>query len=192
MASHKLQTMLSLFSSIGASSIITVDVHKPEAFRIANTQCINIEPFELYAGRLGKMNNVVLLSPDFGSLWRVRKVSEYLGGASFSYLEKFRDRVTGEVAMKPKELDVAGKEVFIIDDIIATGGTIIEATKILRSLGAVKVHAVATHCLLLNMADSRMFEAGVSSITCSNTILTRYSEINVNNLIVNVIRGLLK
>ncbi|WP_054858023.1 ribose-phosphate diphosphokinase [Vulcanisaeta sp. JCM 16159] len=186
-----LQTMLSLFSSIGASSIITVDVHKPEAFRIANTQCINIEPFELYASRLGKMNNVVLLSPDVGSLWRVRKVSEYLG-ASFSYLEKFRDRVTGEVTMKPKELDVAGKEVFIIDDIIATGGTIIEATKILRSLGAVKIHAIATHCLLLNMADSRMFEAGVSSITCSNTIPTRYSEINVNNLIVNVIRGLLK
>ncbi|WP_446752496.1 ribose-phosphate diphosphokinase [Vulcanisaeta sp. JCM 16161] len=185
-----LQTMLSLLSSLGVSSIITVDVHKPEAFRIANTQCINIEPFELYANRLKGVENVVLLSPDIGSLWRVRKVSEYLG-VPFSYLEKFRDRVTGEVTMKPKELDVAGKEVFIIDDIIATGGTIIEATKILKSLGATRVHAIATHCLLLNMADSRMFETGVSSITCSNTIPTRYSEVNVNQLILNVVRGLI-
>ncbi|ADN50291.1 ribose-phosphate diphosphokinase [Vulcanisaeta distributa] len=184
-----LQTMLSLLSSLGASSIITVDVHKPEAFRVANTQCINIEPFKLYADRLRGIKDAVLLSPDIGSLWRVGKVSEYLG-VSFSYLEKFRDRVTGEVTMKPKELDVAGKEVFIIDDIIATGGTIIEATKILRSLGAIRIHAIATHCLLLNMADSRMFDAGVSSITCSNTIPTRYSEVNVNQLIINVLKEL--
>jgi len=186
-----LQTILSLLSSLGASTIITVDIHKPEAFRINNAQCINIEPFKLYADRLRGISNAVLLSPDIGSLWRVGKVSEYLG-APFSYLEKFRDRVTGEVTMKPKELDVAGKEVFIIDDIIATGGTIIEATKILKSLGVTRVHAIATHCLLLNMADSRMFEAGVSSITCSNTIPTRYTEVNVNQLIINVIRELIK
>lgn len=185
-----LQTMLSLLSSLGASSIVTVDVHKPEAFKIANTQCINIEPFELYAGRLRGIDNAVLLSPDIGSLWRVRKVSEYLG-ISFSYLEKFRDRVTGEVTMKPKELDVAGKEVFIIDDIIATGGTIMEATKILKSLGAARVHAIATHCLLLNMADSRLFEAGVSSITCSNTIPTKYSEVDVSRLITNAVKALI-
>ncbi|GAB6943642.1 ribose-phosphate diphosphokinase [Vulcanisaeta sp. JCM 14467] len=185
-----LQIMLSLLSSLGASSIITVDVHKPEAFRIANTQCVNVEPFELYANRLRGVEKLVLLSPDIGSLWRVRKVSEYLG-ASFSYLEKFRDRVTGEITMKPKELDVAGKEVFIIDDIIATGGTIMEATKILKALGAVRVHAIATHCLLLNMADSKMFEVGVSSITCSNTIPTKYSVININQLLTNAIKGLI-
>ena len=186
-----LQTILSLLSLLGTSTIITVDVHKPEAFRITNTQCINIEPFKLYADRFRGISNAVLLSPDIGSLWRVEKVSGY-SGLSFSYLEKSRDRVTGEVTMKPKELDVVGKEVFIIDDIIATGGTIIEATKILKSLGATKVHAIATHCLLLNMADSRMFEAGVSSITCTNTIPTRYTEVNVNQLIINVIRELIK
>ncbi|WP_243678292.1 hypothetical protein [Vulcanisaeta distributa] len=98
-----LQTMLSLLSSLGASSIITVDVHKPEAFKTANTQCINIEPFELYANRLKGIKDVVLLSPDIGSLWRVRRVSDYLG-ASFSYLEKFRDRVTGEITMKLRSL----------------------------------------------------------------------------------------
>lgn len=185
-----LSTVLTLLSSLRVSSVITVDVHKPEAFRVSGANCVNVEPFELYAERLRGSKNVVLLSPDLGSLWRVRKVSEYVG-IQYSYLEKFRDRITGEVTMKPRELDVAGKEVFIIDDIIATGGTIIEATKILKSMGAVGVHAMATHCLLLNEADSRMFEAGVSSITCTNTIPTKYAEININQLIVRALRELI-
>jgi ribose-phosphate pyrophosphokinase len=185
-----LSTVLTLLSSLRVSSVITVDVHKPEAFRVSGVNCVNVEPFELYAERLRGSKNVVLLSPDLGSLWRVRKVSEYVG-IQYSYLEKFRDRITGEVTMKPRELDVAGKEVFIIDDIIATGGTIIEATKILKSMGAVRVHAMATHCLLLNEADSRMFEAGVSSITCTNTIPTKYTEVSINQLIVGALRGLI-
>lgn len=186
-----LLTVLTLLSSLGVSSVVTVDVHKPEAFRVPNVRCINVEPFELYAERLRGISNAVLLSPDLGSLWRVRRVSEGLGGSPYSYLEKFRDRITGEVSMRPKELDVKGKEVFIIDDIIATGGTIIEATKILKELGATSIHAIATHCLLLNMADSRMFSAGVSSITCTNTIPTKYTEININQLIVRTLRELL-
>jgi ribose-phosphate pyrophosphokinase len=185
-----LSTVLTLLSSLRVSSVITVDVHKPEAFRVSSVNCVNVEPFELYAEKLRGSGSIVLLSPDLGSLWRVRKVSEYVG-IQYSYLEKFRDRITGEVTMKPKELNVTGKEVFIIDDIIATGGTIIEATKILKSMGAVRVHAMATHCLLLNEADSRMFEAGVSSITCANTIPTKYAEININQLIVRALKGLI-
>ncbi|BDR92054.1 ribose-phosphate pyrophosphokinase [Vulcanisaeta souniana JCM 11219] len=185
-----LNTILSLLSLLGASSLITVDVHKPDAFKAPNMRCINVEPFDLYAGKIGNVSNAVLLSPDIGSLWRVKKVSEYLG-IPFSYLEKFRDRVTGEITMKPKELDVTGKEVFIIDDIIATGGTIIEATRILKSMGATRVYAIATHCLLLNMADSRMLEAGVSSITCSNTIPTKYTEVYVNQSVIKALRGLI-
>lgn len=186
-----LLTVLTLLSSLGVSSIITVDVHKPEAFRVSNVKCVNVEPFELYADRLKSVNNAVLLSPDLGSLWRVKKVSEYLGGVPYSYFEKFRDRITGEVTMRPRELDVKGKEVFIIDDIIATGGTIIEASKILKELGAARIHVVATHCLLLNMADSKILNAGVSSITCSNTILNNYIEINVNKSIIKVLGELI-
>ncbi|WP_243679516.1 ribose-phosphate diphosphokinase [Vulcanisaeta souniana] len=89
-----LNTILSLLSLLGASSLITVDVHKPDAFKAPNMRCINVEPFDLYAGKIGNVSNAVLLSPDIGSLWRVKKVSEYLG-IPFSYLEKFRDRVTG-------------------------------------------------------------------------------------------------
>ncbi|MCG2863058.1 MAG: ribose-phosphate diphosphokinase [Vulcanisaeta sp.] len=185
-----LSTLLTLLSSLKVSSVIAVDVHKPEAFRAPGMRCVNVEPFEFYADLLRGVDNAVLLSPDLGSLWRVKRVSEY-SGFQYSYLEKFRDRVTGEVTIRPRELDVAGKEVFIIDDIIATGGTIIEATKVLKSMGATKVHAIATHCLLLNNADLRMLEAGVSSITCSNTIPTKYTRVNVNQLIVRAIKELI-
>ena len=47
-----LAVVLSLLSSLGVSSIITVDVHKPEAFKVGNVRCVNVEPFRLYANNL--------------------------------------------------------------------------------------------------------------------------------------------
>lgn len=186
-----LLTILSLINSLGIDSLITVDVHKPEAFTAECGKCVNLEPFALYANYIGSSwggRPMALLSPDLGSLWRVEKTSKYRG-ISYSYLEKFRDRVTGEVSMKPKELDVRGKDVVIIDDIIATGGTIMEATKILKSLGAGNVHVIATHCLLLNNADTRILNSGVSSITCTDTVSTNYSVISVVDLIGEALAG---
>ncbi|WP_069808281.1 ribose-phosphate diphosphokinase [Vulcanisaeta thermophila] len=174
-----------LLNSLNVESLITVDVHKPEAFMAQCNSCINLEPFPLYADYI--MRNwggepIVLLSPDLGSLWRVERVSKH-HGLSYSYLEKFRDRVTGEVTMRPREIDVKGRDVVVIDDIIATGGTIVEASKILKSLGANKLHVIATHCLLLNNADSRILSSGASSITCTDTIPTKYSSVSIAGLI---------
>ncbi len=188
-----LRSLIKLLECAGADIIVTVDVHKPEAFRGERARCVNVEPFRLYAEKIREVvgcDNVVVLSPDFGSLWRAQRVAERLN-VEFDYFEKYRDRVTGEITMRPRQVEVRDRTVVIVDDIIATGGTLREATRIVRSMGARRVVAIATHCQFLGGADVKLREAGIEIIMCSDTIETPYSTISVVELIADEIRKVL-
>jgi ribose-phosphate pyrophosphokinase len=95
-----------------------------------------------------------ILSPDKGAIDRATAVAKEIG-LPFSYLEKTRiDAHT--IIHKAKNLDVAGKVVAIVDDMIATGGTICKAADALRSQGATEVHAACTHGLFTGGAIARL------------------------------------
>ncbi|MBT4982282.1 MAG: ribose-phosphate diphosphokinase [Euryarchaeota archaeon] len=95
-----------------------------------------------------------ILSPDKGAIERAKAVADSIG-LPFSYLEKTRiDAHT--IIHKAKDLDVEGKIVAIVDDMIATGGTICKAADALRSQGATGVHAACTHGLFTGGAIMRL------------------------------------
>jgi ribose-phosphate pyrophosphokinase len=95
-----------------------------------------------------------ILSPDKGAIDRASQVASLIG-CEFSYLEKTRiDAHT--IVHKAKDLDVAGKKVAIVDDMIATGGTICRAAEALRNQGATEVHAACSHGLFTGGAIARL------------------------------------
>ena len=95
-----------------------------------------------------------ILSPDKGAIDRASAVADAID-LPFSYLEKTRiDAHT--IIHKAKDLDVDGKIVAIVDDMIATGGTICKAADALRSQGAIAVHAACTHGLFTGGAIARL------------------------------------
>jgi ribose-phosphate pyrophosphokinase len=95
-----------------------------------------------------------ILSPDKGAISRASEVAGLIG-CEFSYLEKTRiDAHT--IEHTPKDLDVAGKVVAIVDDMISTGGTICRASDALRRQGAKEIHAACTHGLFTGGALSRL------------------------------------
>lgn len=95
-----------------------------------------------------------ILSPDKGAIERASQVAALIG-CEFSYLEKTRiDAHT--IVHKAKDLDVAGKRVAIVDDMIATGGTICRAAEALRNQGATQVHAACSHGLFTGGAIARL------------------------------------
>ncbi|NPA70986.1 MAG: ribose-phosphate diphosphokinase [Crenarchaeota archaeon] len=187
-----LKTLVKVFEDLGADYIVTVDVHKPQAFYGSKAKCINVEPFEKYARYVRENigDDVIVLSPDIGSLWRAEKIAKILG-TSYDYFEKYRDRVTGQITMRPRQVDVRDRKVLIIDDIIATGGTIREATKILKNMGAREIHVIATHCQFLNNADKKIIDEGVKSIMCSDTIECNHSKITIFDIIAEHLRKLI-
>ena len=100
------------------------------------------------------VNPDFILSPDKGAIERASEVARLIG-CEFSYLEKTRiDAHT--IVHKAKDLDVDGKRVAIVDDMIATGGTICRAAEALRFQGATEVHAACSHGLFTGGAIARL------------------------------------
>jgi ribose-phosphate pyrophosphokinase len=109
----------------------------------------------------------LILSPDKGAIGYAKETATVLG-CDFDNLEK--TRIDGSTVMiTPKELDVDGRNVCIVDDIIATGGTIDRAQQALRKQGASKVFACCAHGLFTGGGMERL-EPVLDGLFSSDTI----------------------
>ena len=132
-----------------------LDLHEPAVLEDMDFPVKFVSAMPEVADRLA---NVVkpdfILSPDKGAISRATEVANLIG-CEFSYLEKTRiDAHT--IEHTPKDLDVNGRVVAIVDDMISTGGTICRASDALRRQGAKEVHAACTHGLFTGGAISRL------------------------------------
>ena len=73
---------------------------------------------------------------------------------------------------------------------ISTGGTVIQALRVLKQGGCNKVFAACTHAILAKDALKRMLEAGIEDMVASDTILSPISHVTVSDLIADAIREL--
>jgi ribose-phosphate pyrophosphokinase len=122
-----------------------------------DTQAENLTAMKAIGQYLKESGADAILSPDAGSKERARIAAE-AAGLGWDFLEKTRlDGAT--VQIKPKSLDVQGKCVAIVDDIIATGGTIINSANQLKEHGASKIMAACTHGLFTSGALDKLAQA---------------------------------
>jgi len=157
--------------------LYVVDIHNPETLRFFPGKAVNISPARAIADYFGdRLGDGVVLAPDKGARERARAVARRLGLES-SHFEKRRISPT-EVEMRPVDIDVKGKNVLIVDDIISTGGTMIKAANLLRQLGAEKVFVAATHGIFSEGAIERVSKA-VDELAVTNTIPTPVSKISI-------------
>ena len=139
----------------GCDGIAVLDLHAPAVLEDISVPVAFTSAMPELAQHLKlTVNPDFILSPDKGAIERASNVANQIG-CEFSYLEKTRiDAHT--IVHKAKDLDVAGKSVAIVDDMIATGGTICRAAEALRSQGAVQVHAACCHGLFTGGAIARL------------------------------------
>jgi ribose-phosphate pyrophosphokinase len=139
----------------GCDGIAVLDLHAPAVLQDISVPVAFTSAMPELAQHLkDTVDPDFILSPDKGAIERASSVAQQIG-CEFSYLEKTRiDAHT--IVHKAKDLDVAGKSVAIVDDMIATGGTICRAAEALRSQGAVQVHAACCHGLFTGGAIARL------------------------------------
>ena len=151
-----------------ADRFITVDPHKEHILGFFGIESHGVSAVPELAKALGSAGVDTVLAPDKGALDRAESAAKLLG-ADFDYLEKTRLSGT-DVVMKTKSLDVAGKRVAIIDDIISTGGTIAMASAELKRQGAREVFAACTHGLFIQGALDRLNGAGCDRVIATDSL----------------------
>jgi len=153
------------------------DLHNPRTLEFFPGKAVNLSPARAIANYFkDKIGEGIVLAPDKGALERAKAVAEILN-VEFSHFEKKRISPT-EVQMTPVDIDVTGKNVLIVDDIISTGGTMIRAANILKKMGVKKIYVTATHGVFAEGAIERVSKA-VDELAVTNTIPTPVSKISI-------------
>ncbi len=170
----------------GLEKLVTLDCHflkKTGDFDCEGLKITNITGADHIINYFqGKYGELEVISPDKGAKYLVEKH----GGAAMTKVRG--DYVTSEKKIyRPVEtlkldIDVNGKNVLILDDMIAGGGTMVKAVELCRAEGAKNVFCGATHGLLLSDAGMRLAEAGAKEVATTNSIFTEYSKINVMDI----------
>ena len=150
-----------------AAEVIVVDPHKESIAEWFKKPVQVVHAYRPFANYLKTKDVSMIFSPDRGSLERAEKIATLMD-VDYDYFRK--TRLSGTVVeVEEKEMDLKGRNVAIVDDIISTGGTIVEVAKKLKEYGARKVVALATHGLFTNNALPRL-KSVVDDIATADTI----------------------
>jgi len=147
---------------------LTVDIHANSIIEMFEaTEASNVSAAEAIARKLKEIGVDFVLSPDEGRIRTAEKVGKDIRVQSDYLVKKRIDGST--VKIEPKSIDVAGKRVAIVDDIISTGGTIVNASTELKRVGASAVIAACTHGLFAGNALDRL-SACCDQVISSDTL----------------------
>ncbi len=185
-----------LIESSGADEFITFNIHEKCVLDFFNIPAKTLSAMPAIAEFIKDNNEKPLIvAPDKGAYPFAQEIAKILD-CECTYLSKVRlgpDKVETRIvdvrcdgADETVNVDaVKDKKAVIIDDIIATGGTIVNAIKILKQYGAKSVDVCCVHPILVNGATARIYEAGANSIISTNSISSDTSRVSLADIIAN-------
>ncbi|MDX9723021.1 MAG: ribose-phosphate pyrophosphokinase [Myxococcota bacterium] len=163
--------MADLIETSGADRVLTVDLHSPQIqgfFRIPADHFLGAPIICDYLSRLD-LSNTVLVAPDAGEVKDLIRFANALR-LPMSIIDKRR---TGddENALATNIIgDVRGKTAILIDDEIASGGTVVHSAELLHQHGARRVLAACTHAVFSGQASRRLHEAPLEEVIVTDTV----------------------
>ena len=159
-----------LLETAGTDRVLTVDLHAGQIQGFFNIPVDHLFAMNVLIGHIRKLNlpNLIVISPDAGGVERARAFAKRLN-TSLAIIDKRRDLSNEAQAMNIIG-DVKGKVAFIVDDMIDTAGTLMEATDALLGAGASEVHACCSHPVLSGPALERISNSPIKSVVTTDSI----------------------
>ena len=187
------RTVSKLVESVGTDEIYTIDMHQHRVLRsseVFNIPSHNLSAMPLladYMKKYGKLEKPLVIGPDAEAEQWAKIAAERLE-TDYDVFEKKR-LGDDHVEVRPRRATARGRDVLIVDDIISTGGTIVEAVKILQSQGAKRIHVACTHPILAAGALAKIKEAGVQDVIGTDTVPSPISQVTVSPLLADQLRN---
>lgn len=150
--------------------VLVVNPHKSAVCDFFDVPASPIDAAGVLADPLPEeLSDPVFLAPDENALTLAETVHDAYGGGETDYFEKTR-LSPSEVEIAPSDTDVDGRDVVVVDDIIATGGTMSESIAVLAERGAGRIFATCVHPVLARNARIKLARAGVEAVYGTDTL----------------------
>jgi ribose-phosphate pyrophosphokinase len=159
-----------LITTAGANRVLSIDLHAGQIQGFFNIPVDNLfaTPVLLEYMKKNYTDNTVVVSPDTGGVERARAFGKRLG-ASLAIIDKRREG-PNEAQVMNIIGSVEGKRVIILDDMIDTAGTVVQAANALKKAGALQVSVCCTHPVLSGPALDRLEGSDIKEIIVTDTI----------------------
>jgi ribose-phosphate pyrophosphokinase len=166
-----------LFKTAGAHRLMSIDLHTAQIQGFFDGPVDHLFAMPLLVDYIrDKYRGVdfTVVSPDTGRVRMAEQWSDRLGGAPIAFVHKTRDPlIPNQVVAKRVVGDVDGRSCLLIDDMIATGSTIVKAADMLFDAGAFEVVVAATHGELTPPATDRLKNSRIGEVIITNSLPIR-------------------
>lgn len=156
----------------GINKVVCLDLHADAIVGFFDVPVIYLSALEILATKLKeeKLTNPIVVAPDVGGVKRARNFASLLS-APLAVIEKHRhtDR-RDQMEVLSMSGEVSGDTAVIIDDVISTGGTIIESANALRKKGVKKIIVCATHGVFAGDAVKNLEKSPVDKLIVTDSI----------------------
>lgn len=159
-----------LITTAGAQRLLALDLHAGQIQGFFNIPVDNLfaTPILIDYMKRNYQDNTIVVSPDTGGVERARAFGKRMG-ASLAIIDKRREG-PNEAQVMNIIGNVQGKRVIILDDMIDTAGTVVQAAKALTDAGALEVSVCCTHPVLSGPAIDRLEASSLKEIIVTDTI----------------------
>lgn len=173
-----------LIREAGADRVLTMDLHAAQIQGFFDIPVDHLQAAPAFYKHFKRLDfeNVTLVSPDLGNVKRARGYAERMG-CDLAIIDK--RRTSGSTAVVDNVIgEVEGRDILMIDDMIATAGTICEAARIVNERGARSVRAAATHAVFAGPAIERLEASPFTEIVVADTVpVTNEARQRLKNLV---------
>ncbi|MBB3771866.1 MULTISPECIES: ribose-phosphate pyrophosphokinase [Ancylobacter] len=160
-----------LITHAGADRVLTVDLHAGQIQGFFDIPTDNLFSAPVMVADIKArfdLSNLMVVSPDVGGVVRARALAKRID-AQLAIVDKRRER-PGESEVMNVIGDVKGKRCILVDDIIDSGGTLVNAADALLARGATEVHAYITHGVLSGGAVARVTASNLKELVITDSI----------------------
>lgn len=162
-----------LISGSQIDRVFLLDLHNPSIPAFFSIPAYYSSAEDIFVKHIKEnfnLDNAIVASPDFGGLKKSKNFAKKLNLNLFN-IDKSRNLSTGEVTSRADDGEmVRGKDVFILDDVIVSGGTVVKTAELLKNEGAKQVIFIATHGIFCHNSLSKVLNSEADKIIISNSI----------------------